>query len=64
MRHDRIAAARAAPTATRLVECPGCEGEGEVEILALDAVRPSVEDCSQCDGTGKITITIRRVNNG
>lgn len=59
MRHDRIATALAAPCRVDSVSCPECDGEGEVEILALDARAPRIEDCSECDGTGSINITIK-----
>jgi hypothetical protein len=32
--------------------CRECDGAGEVEILALDAVRPVVELCHACEGSG------------
>jgi len=35
--------------------CLACEGEGEVEIMALDEVRPHWELCGECDGTGVST---------
>jgi hypothetical protein len=33
--------------------CRHCDGAGEVEILALDAVRPVVELCHACEGSGR-----------
>lgn len=35
---------------TEMIECPECDGAGEVNCLACG----SVTDCGNCDGTGEV----------
>lgn len=60
----RLQGVPVAPTADLGLPCPGsavppakqpclsCDGEGTVEILPLDAVRPYCATCDDCDGSG------------
>lgn len=41
-----------APKAEPSNYCRACDGAGEVEILALDAVRPVIVECDECEGSG------------
>lgn len=44
----------AVPTTPSKMKCPECEGKGEAEYLALDAVRPHWADCHHCGGSGEV----------
>lgn len=36
------------------VECEHCVGTGEVEMLWLENKWPTIERCTECDGTGMV----------
>lgn len=36
------------------MKCLECDGEGEAEYLALDAIRPHWDSCHVCHGTGLV----------
>lgn len=35
-------------------KCPICKGKGEVEMLWLENKGPTIERCSECDGSGEV----------